>query len=178
MVAKNRNANSRVINSSVSVEQSVEAYKNPTELFQWINFGRWNKAIKRLKSNPSEACVWIYSENEVNGKKKWKYLPIHMVSLQPNPPLSVIEALIVAYPTGATCRDLDGNLAIHYLCLEACTDKQVLEVVINAYEDCLLEKDKYGRTPYQIFDFESQRRKVDPALRDSVLQVRLLRTHD
>lgn len=175
MVAKNRNTGNhhyshRMINNTGSGEQSVEAYKNPTELFQWINFGRWNKAIKRLKSNPSEACVWIYSENESNGKKKWKYLPIHMVCLQANPPLSIVEALLEAYPRGARCRDLDGNLALHYLCLEACTDKQVLEVVINAYEESLLEKDKHGRTAYQIMEFETDRRRVDPALRDSVLQ--------
>jgi len=156
-------------NVSVSSKMQVEAYKNPTDLFQWINFGRWDKAIKRTMASPEEASIWIYSIDKESGRKKWMYLPIHMVCLQPNPPLGIIQVLIKAYSKGVRCRDLDGNLAIHYLCSEACVDKDILSCLIDAYPKCLYDKDKYGRTPTQIVQKEFYRRKMDPEVIESII---------
>lgn len=148
----------------------VEAFKNPTELFQLINFGRWEKVVKRLIFYPDEANVWIVNKNETDGKTKWRYLPLHMVCLQSNPPSSVVKALIDAYPNGARCRDNDSNLPLHYLCAEGSNDPKVLECLIDAYPGSLQQTDKYGRNGLDIIQ-QTESSKFDPDTRKLMTDV-------
>lgn len=59
----------------------VDYYHNPTELFRWINYRRWDGAKKRVEAHPEEASVWISSRNDGNSIR-WRSLPLHLVCMQ------------------------------------------------------------------------------------------------
>lgn len=69
-----REASQRTINE-------VDYYHNPTELFRWINYRRWDGAKKRVEVHPEEASVWISSRNDENSIR-WRSLPLHLVCMQ------------------------------------------------------------------------------------------------
>ena len=151
-------------------DHEVEAYTNPTELFRWINFCRWDKAAKRVRNAPSEASVWIVSR-EADQTLKWKYLPLHLVCLQPNPPRTIIKALLDAYPKAVSHRDNDGNLPIHYACTEGVDDKEVLKMLIEIDPNTLLQADSYGRTALQILHNPIDTKKISPRVREMMSDV-------
>ena len=41
--------------------KEVDYYLNPTELFRWINYRRWDGARSRAQSHPDESSTWIVS---------------------------------------------------------------------------------------------------------------------
>jgi len=153
----------------ISRDQEVEAYTNPTELFRCINYCRWEKAARRVKSTPDEASIWIASR-DANNSLKWKYLPLHLVCLQSNPPRSIVKALLEAYPEAVLCRDYDGNLPIHYACLEGIEDEDVLKWLIEANPNTLLQKDHSGKTPLQMLeDPNHNTKKLNTKVKESMI---------
>ena len=62
--------------------REVDYYLNPTELFRWINYRRWDGAKARALSNPDECGVWIVSRHSSDGRVLWRHLPIHLVCMQ------------------------------------------------------------------------------------------------
>ncbi len=68
--------------SSKKVEKEVDYYHNPTELFRWINYRRWDGARARVHSNPEESSVWVVSRHSNDGRILWRQLPLHLVSMQ------------------------------------------------------------------------------------------------
>lgn len=62
--------------------REVDYYLNPTELFRWINYRRWDGAKSRTVSHPEECSTWIVSKNSSDGKVLWRRLPLHLVCMQ------------------------------------------------------------------------------------------------
>lgn len=150
-------------NSVRSTEREVDVGNNPTVLFQCINHGDWRGATSRAKSHPEEAAHWIVrhcpvpDHTPLRGKRrdnsktrgvKWKYLPLHLVCLQQEPPMNLIRQLLQAFPEGIRRGDHDGNLPIHHTCAtsgDAAPD--LLKMLVSTYPNGLLKKNGKGRTP-------------------------------
>ena len=86
---------------------------NPTQLYKLIENKAWDAAICRVQSCPEEARTWVCRREkkkggggiEGQGQIRWRLLPIHATCVFKSP-LSLIEALIEAYPDGVAMKDV------------------------------------------------------------------------
>ena len=91
---------------------------NPTQLYKLIENKAWDAAICRVQSCPEEARTWVCRREKKKGgggtsmaagagqgQIRWRLLPIHATCVFKSP-LSLIEALIEAYPDGACMKDV------------------------------------------------------------------------
>lgn len=157
------NNNQSLYNFEVSCED------NPTQLFVLMNHRLWDKALTHVSHCGMEARIWITSSsssprnnNGINASLRWRNLPLHLACLQGMDnlvPLRLIEALIEAYPKGAQCRNLEGNLPIHLACecMEFTSNaglevEGILAALIKAFPGCLMLKDSRGRRPLEVLE--------------------------
>jgi hypothetical protein len=59
--------------------QSVKADKRCLVLFQYIKDTKWKEVLQHLDYYERDACHWIEEVND-DGSKRWRSLPIHLVS--------------------------------------------------------------------------------------------------
>lgn len=179
---------SRDIPSSVHMEKSnegkkthrqeideVDAYEEPTELFQWINYGNYEGAILRAKEHPNEVKTWIvsYHDSKAKGWKqeiKWRYLPLHLVCLKGNSTESeeLLDALLSSYPKGAKEKDYNSNLPIHNLLSEGCVKLEVIKKLQRAYPESIDMRDGKGRSLLEIVSESYQSGKIN---KDNMISV-------
>lgn len=144
----------------------VDAYENPTELFQWINYGNYQSAAAHALEHPLEVKTWIVSRKPAkNGEQtiKWRYLPLHLACMKSNPSEDLLHALISSYPIASRERDYAGNLPIHYLLLEGCENKNIIEMLLKANPASIDKRDRKGRSLIEIVseDFRSGKLRKD-----------------
>lgn len=130
----------------------VDYDKNITDLYKAITQQDWNAAIHAVKQNPDEAKTWVVRHYEDNnngggGEKEimWRFLPIHSACAR-QPPASVINALLEAYPDGAKCIDDQGMYSLHYACGNQAT-REIIRLLLMAYPDAAKKKDPRGMLP-------------------------------
>lgn len=163
-----------IASAGAIVTGEVDAYENPTELFQWINYGNYQAAAVHALEHPNEVRTWIVSHKR--GKKsgedvKWRYLPLHLVCMKANPSEDLLRAVIYSYPAGASERDHDGNLPFHYLLSEGCANRDILHVLLKAYPESVDKRDKKGRSPLEIVSEGYRAGKLSKEVMVSMLAV-------
>ena len=156
-------------------ERQVDAYENPTVVFQCINYGDWDGAADRAASHPKEAATWIVrhetspttqSTSTDRGRKgktddneekiKWRYLPLHLACLQRNPSLRLVKQLLAVFPSAASRCDHDGNLPLHLVCNSSGGKNQgIVRLLVDAYPKGSSKKNSKRRTSADIL-----RRKI------------------
>jgi ankyrin repeat protein len=117
-------------------------YENRTVLFRLLLKKDWKAAIARANSFPDEAATWIVTKG-FNGNLR--FLPLHKACVL-QPPESVIETLLAAYPEGAKSRDQDAWHPVHCACFYGASDK-VINLLLNSYAKGAQAKDDEGRLP-------------------------------
>ena len=156
--------------SSSSIHRKeVDYYLNPTELFRWINYRRWDGAKARVSSHPDECSTWIVSRHSSDGRILWRHLPLHLVCMQSETGSSdntspatrqiedLIDALLEAYPDGANSPDDQGMLPLHLTVANASQpNERILNQLLMAYPTGVDVKDKYGRTPVDIVNEKAE----------------------
>ncbi|KAL7522044.1 hypothetical protein ACHAWX_006750 [Stephanocyclus meneghinianus] len=155
--------------SSPQNPKEVDYYLNPTELFRWINYRRWDGARARAQSHPDECDTWIVSRHTSDGRILWRHLPLHLVCMQreaatvPNEEdlnatvaarhiETLIDVLLDSYPEGASSPDDQGMLPLHLL-LTKCENEpneRVINLLLTSFPNAVDVQDKFGRTPYDI----------------------------
>lgn len=97
-------------------EPECDYDSSPTQLYKLIENKAWDAAICRVRSCPEEARTWVCRREKTKGggggggggeqgQIRWRLLPIHATCVFRSP-LSLIEALIEAYPDGARMKDV------------------------------------------------------------------------
>jgi len=83
-----------------------------TALYKLIENKNWDSAIQRAQNYPEEARTWVSRKDRRHdgghrgkGGVRWRLLPLHATCVFRSP-LSLIEALIEAYPDGAQMKDV------------------------------------------------------------------------
>lgn len=117
-------------------------YEHRTVLFRLLLKKDWKAAVARAQSHPEEASTWIVTKG-FNGNLR--FLPLHKACVL-QPPVSVIESLLTAFPDGAQCKDQDGWLPIHCACFYG-ADDQVVNHLLSSYGKGAQSKDDEGRLP-------------------------------
>jgi myosin heavy subunit len=165
--------------SSVTAKE-VDYYLNPTELFRWINYRRWDGARSRAQSHPDEAATWIVSRHSSDGRILWRHLPLHLVCMQREASVAVedlgdsnavlaahqmellVDILLDSYPEGASSPDDQGMLPLHLLLSKAENEpnERVINLILTSFPNAVDVQDKFGRTPYDILREQCQEKGV------------------
>ena len=129
----------------------VDYDKNITRLYQAITSCDWDEALSAIKRNPEEARTWVvrYSDEENDDDDEaqimWRFLPIHSACAR-QPPASVIQALLHAYPDSAKCIDDQGMYALHYACGNHAS-REVIRLLLMSFPDAAKIADPQGMLP-------------------------------
>lgn len=108
---------------------------NAPPLYEHALVGDWDALLRRIVTNPKEACY----------KDKCQNSPLH-VSCRRQPPPEVVEALIKANPDALLSQTLDGLTPLHFSCFCG-SSPETIQLVLEG-ETCLREMaDRRGRTP-------------------------------
>ena len=96
-------------------EPECDYDRHPTQLYKLIENKRWDAAVVRAQSCPEEAATWVCrrekggggggAQQHGQGQIRWRLLPLHATCVFRSP-LSLIEALIEAYPDGTQMKDV------------------------------------------------------------------------
>ena len=124
--AANSSSGSSNYNSNSNPAAATDAFSepecdydaSPTQLYRLIENKAWDAATCRVRSCPEEARTWVCrrektkgaaggagGQGQGQGQIRWRLLPIHATCVFRSP-LSLIEALIEAYPDGARMKDV------------------------------------------------------------------------
>mmetsp|Transcript_17044 Transcript_17044/g.23986 ORF Transcript_17044/g.23986 Transcript_17044/m.23986 type:complete len:816 (+) Transcript_17044:43-2490(+) len=153
--------------------KEVDYYLNPTELFRWINYRRWDGAKARVLSHPEECETWIVSRHSSDGRILWRHLPLHLVCMQSeagaaesSQPSSsqasrqieeLIDILLDAYPEGASSPDDQGMLPLHLTVANSTQpNERIINLLLMAYPTAVEVKDNYGRTPADLLNSKAE----------------------
>lgn len=140
----------RSFSSSSPQSKSLECDYDfdPTYLYQAIEAKQWLHAIKYFSKPDAqkEACTWVVRK-EINGKLRWRLLPLHAAIIFQSP-VEVVELLLRAYCAGAQQKDDQGMLPLH-LAFRSGSEWDVLEELLTAFPQATSVKDRKGRTPIQ-----------------------------
>lgn len=120
---------------------------NPGKLYTALQRKDWDLVLMQLREFPEESSFWI-SRREIDGRLRWRLLPIHG-ALVFKAPEFIIQALLDAYPDGARATDDQGMLPIH-LSYKAGSSEIVVRMLYSAFPDSLTVADRKGRTPVQL----------------------------
>ena len=119
---------------------------NMTALYKAITESDWDAALAALKANPDEARTWVVRKSSENPNKNiWRFLPIHSACAR-QPPNTLIQELIAAYPVGARCVDDQGMYALHYAAGNQ-AKRDVMRSLLTAYPEATKCADPRGMLP-------------------------------
>jgi len=121
-------------------ELEVDYDKNITSLYEAICNTDWDTVLKASEETPDDD-VPPGEERKV----MWRFLPIHSACAR-QPPASVIEALIKAYPDGPKCVDDQGMYPLHYACGNQASRETVRQLLV-AYPYAAMIADPRGMLP-------------------------------
>jgi len=117
-------------------------YEHRTVLFRLVLKKDWKAASNRSNTFPDEASTWIVTKG-FNGNLR--FLPLHKACVL-QPPVTLIETLLHAYPEAARSADQDGWLPIHCACFYGATET-VINAILIANPKGAQSKDEDGRLP-------------------------------
>lgn len=162
--------------SPAPTANEVDYYLNPTELFRWINYRRWDGAKARAQSHPEECSTWVVSRHNTDGRMLWRHLPLHLICMQKEAACSVsdesdvtlvsasrqmehlMDVLLDAYPEGASSPDDQGMLPLHLLLskAEGEPNERCINLLLASFPNAVDIRDKFGRTPNDILRESSE----------------------
>ena len=145
---------------------------NPTSLYLAIINKKWEEALNILNSEDDDdstgneaeergpkndadisrgkithqSAIWVVRK-ELDGKLRWRLLPIH-VAIFFGAPLCLVEPILQSYPLGSKCKDDQGMLPLHLAFRHDASD-DVLQYLLTSYPDAIFVKDRKGRTPIE-----------------------------
>jgi len=126
------------------LNQELDFDVNPSELYLLLQRRDWDGATERLKECPHEATHWI-SRRELDGKLRWRLLPIHGAIIF-SAPDTMVRQLVESYPDSVSMKDDQGMLPLH-LSYRMGSPASVVEVLLEAFPESIEVKDRKGRTP-------------------------------
>ena len=115
---------------------------NPTQLYIYISNSDWSETLHSISENPIQARIWVVkTENKYDrDESTCRFLPLHSTCAR-EPPLSVVSALLKAYPEGAAKQDDNGMYPLHYACANRASPK-IIQLLLNVYSEARFQRVK------------------------------------
>ena len=117
-------------------------YEHRTVLFRLILKKEWKQAALRAANYTEEASTWIVTKG-FHGNLR--FLPIHKACVL-QPPETLVDALLTAFPEGAEAKDQDGWLPIHCACFYG-AGEPAITALLKSFPKGAQSKDDEGRLP-------------------------------
>jgi hypothetical protein len=113
---------------------------NPTQLYLYISDSDWHETLHAMNENPIQARIWVVkTENRyARDESTCRFLPIHSACARA-PPISIVSALLEAYPEGASKQDDNGMYPLHYACANQAS-ADVIELLLNYYPEARFQR--------------------------------------
>ncbi|GKY94453.1 hypothetical protein MPSEU_000411200 [Mayamaea pseudoterrestris] len=127
---------------ALSVELDFDV--DPSELYLLLQRRDWEGAIEKARESPEETTHWV-SRKEVDGKLRWRLLPIHGAIIF-GAPDHVLKALLDVYPGSVSAKDDQGMLPLH-LSYRMGSSEAVVDALLTAFPGSVEVQDAKGRTP-------------------------------
>jgi ankyrin repeat protein len=106
-----------------------------SSLIDLARMQHWSSVLERA----------AYKRKEARHQDADGLLPLHWAA-SGGPPVEVVDALLQAYPKGASAVDLEGSTALHFACHYG-ANASVVEVLLRTHPDSIRMQDKHGRSP-------------------------------
>ena len=132
------------------VEPEVDFYRNPTELFRWVNYRRWEGAQNRALTCPEEVKTWIVSTDQNTNQIQWRHLPLHLCCMQSQIPVALLETMVRIFPESTQRQDHDGMTALHLACVKGGITEQVAMILLSYNPGAVCTTDNHNRTPLDL----------------------------
>lgn len=84
------------------------------------------------------------AKNALMIRDTWSVTPFHIVAT--NTPRSVIDRILSLAANAVRVKDIAGNLPFRYAA-DCNFDVDDMKLLVNAYPEAMVEKNKYGRIP-------------------------------
>jgi len=143
----NVSSSSSLISSSTTktkqINQREVDFDHRTNLYCHIVKRDWDAASKRCRVSPEEASTWIVTKGMKGSNLR--FLPLHKACVL-QPPASLLDSLISAYPDGVWCEDHDGWLPIHCAAYTG-ANQDLIETLLLANPAGSRAKDQKGLLP-------------------------------
>jgi len=124
--------------------------RTESELSLAIVASNWKRALEILSSSSARklASRWGKSQGVFDGKQDAKLLPLHTACMRSDIPVSVVNALIDAYPEAVfQPESAFQRLPLHCACRAGVDTAIVQALVTRGGEDCCVHGDTLGRLP-------------------------------
>ncbi len=139
--------------------QATRSTLTPTFLGRLILNRKYEAALRRLKTTPREASIWVVGDTN-HGSLQSRQLPIHIAcsalsSFDDNNDPSriqlerLVKQLALAFPGGCTHRDHKLRLPLHEA-LRHNANLDTISMLLLVAPETIDETDRYGRLPYEI----------------------------
>jgi len=129
---------------SNAFKEDIASDDDHSDLFKSIQERDWTSALEILKLRPYEAETWSMHKS-YDGEIIWNRLPIHQACIN-NAPVSVMKALIEAYPDSGAAADMNDRVPLHHAAVHG-TNIQTVEILLSSCPGSANLVDVYGKTP-------------------------------
>lgn len=141
-MAEMRLSNYDLIDLDKDIE--VDLNYNPTQLYLLISDSKWYEALRSIKDNPIQARIWVVKTEHYDSEEgTCRFLPIHSACAR-QAPLSVVSALLEAYPEGASRVDENGMCPLHYACANHASS-EVVQILLEFFPEGRLQRVEVSR---------------------------------
>jgi ankyrin repeat protein len=130
-----------VFSNAFNEDVALDTYSS---LFNATHDKKWTIVLDLVKQRPYEAEIWS-SRTAYDGEIVWKRLPIHEACIN-NAPVTVVEALLTAYPQSIAAVDLSNRLPLHHAAAHG-ADFEVVDLLASTCPGSLIATDIYGKIP-------------------------------
>ncbi len=143
---ESRDPDSPSANSTSSkTVREVDYYFNPTELFRWINYRRWDGARTRILSNPDECATWIVSRHSTDGRILWRHLPLHLVCMQ-----SGLNAASSSSLSNENEQSGNKDNKVIHSAIQQRQIEDLIDILLEAYPEGASSPDDQGMLPLHL----------------------------
>jgi ankyrin repeat protein len=116
-------------------KRSMTQQARRSSLIDLARMQHWSSVLERS----------AYKRKEARHQDADGLLPLHWAA-SGGPPVEVVDALLQAYPKGASAVDQEGSTALHFACHYG-ANASVMEVLLRTHPDSIRMQDKHGRSP-------------------------------
>ncbi len=128
-------------------DTAIEKY-DVNSLCQMIMEGKWQKTIRLLDVQPELAQFKVKAHKFMGYYKDSFIIPIHLALLEERVPISMIIALLHAYPEGIQVRETSCQRnCLHIALMTLGSSDSIMSYLIQLHPTLCLEMDSLGRLP-------------------------------
>ncbi|GFH46138.1 hypothetical protein CTEN210_02612 [Chaetoceros tenuissimus] len=133
---------------SVSVASAASSVvRGSNYLFELMFYNRWDEATERVREKGHYGRKWKRLPQFMNCPEDSQALPIHYALSKADVPLSLIEALIFAYPESIQKRETANRRGCLHIAIKSGVKNEIISYLLKLHPEGARIIDGMGRVP-------------------------------